>query len=726
MAELLLELFSEEIPARMQQPAVEQLHRLVTTKLDEADLTYGVVEGFVTPRRLALRVEGLPTEQEERVTERKGPRVGAPEQALEGFLRSTGLTMSDLEQKETAKGSFYFAVVREEGKTTQEILLPVLEGVLQSMRWPKSMRWGNHTIRWVRPLQNICCVFDGQTVPVTFGHLTANNTSQAHRFMGDGKSFEVINFEDYKEKLSKSSVMLGTDERKFIIEKEARRLAETKGLKWKEDRGLLDEVAGLVEQPVVLMGGIDEVFMEVPHEVLVSSMRTHQKYFSLVDDKGLLAPYFIVVSNINTQNNAHILAGNERVLRARLSDAMFFWQQDRARSLESRVVDLKRIVFHAKLGTVADKVKRMTALAKLLSIWIPHANLVSVERAATLCKADLTSGMVGEFAELQGVMGAYYAQHDGEGSEVVSAIFEHYRPQGPDDVCPAGGVSIAVALADKIDSLMGLFLIDEQPTGSKDPYALRRAALGVIRIILENRLRVPIKLLFEKSLNQYPASLCKPVKEVGAKRKMSLLMGVKSHKESDGDGAEHERESAKKKRIRVIDEMLSFFEERLKSWLKRDNVRHDLIAAVFDGGNEDDLYRVVKRVKSLDVFIDSEDGKNLLAAYRRATNIVRIEEKKDQVTYSGKVSKDSLVQDEERALFLALKENTPLVTKALKGGNFEEAMQLLSQLRSPVDVFFEKVTVNCDNADVRVNRLKLLSQIRSFIHEIANFEMIEG
>lgn len=724
MAELLLELFSEEIPARMQQGAMEQLHRLVTAKCDEAEIAYGVVETFVTPRRLVLRVDGLPEMQEDKIVEKKGPKVGAPEQALEGFLRSTGVTMRDLEQRETPKGNFYFAVSHEEGRPVEELLVPVLQDAVGAMRWPKSMRWGARNMRWVRPLHSICCVFNGKTLAFEFEHITSSNVSYGHRFMSP-RALDIISFNDYKEKLAGAYVVLDVAERKFLIEKEARRLADSKGLRLKEDIGLLEEVAGLVEYPVVLMGKIDESFMQLPHEVLVSSMRAHQKYFSLVDENGKLAPYFIVVANIDTKDNAKIVAGNERVLRARLSDAAFFWNQDRERSLESRVNDLERIVFHAKLGTVADKVKRITALAKLLSVWVPHANLVLVERAATLCKADLTTGMVGEFAELQGVMGAYYAQHDQEEAEVVSAIFEHYRPQGPDDSCPAHSVSVAVSLADKIDALTGLFLIDEKPTGSRDPYALRRAALGVIRIILDNKLRVPLKLLFEKSLNQYPKSVARPVKEsVVGKLKVPLLRA--NANKSEDDVSEEITESSRKKRVRVVEELLLFFEERLKSWLKRDNVRYDLISAVFDGGSEDDLLRLVNRVRSLEVFVASENGQNLLAAYRRATNILRIEEKKDGVAYAGKVGKELLVQEEEKQLYAWLQDNGSSVTKALKQDDFAAAMQILSELRAPVDVFFDKVTVNCDDAQVRVNRLKLLSRIRSFFNEIANFECIEG
>lgn len=718
MAELLLEVFSEEIPARMQQGASEQVTRLVTDRLEAADLSYGVVEAFFTPRRLTLIVDGLPTVQEDKVVEQRGPRVDAPEKALEGFLRSLGLAKEQLEVRDTEKGQFYFAVKQTHGKLTAELLVPLLSEVLQEVKWPKSMRWNDHAVRWVRPLSHICCVFDGNPIPVVFGHVVGSNQSRGHRFLS-GEVFEVANANDYKKKLEERFVVLHAEQRRAMIVEQAQALAEEKGLTLKDDPVLVDEVAGLVEYPVVLLGAIDEDFMRVPQEVLISSMRSHQKYFSLLQDDGSLAPYFIVVANIATDDGgAVVLAGNERVLRARLSDAAFFWDADRKQSLEDRVGDLQKVVFHARLGTVLDKVKRVGNLAKTLSVWVPHANLMLVERAAQLCKADLTTGMVGEFADLQGIMGSYYARHDQEDDAVVRAVSEHYRPQGPSDYCPKEPVSVAVALADKMDTLVGLFLVDEKPTGSKDPFALRRAALGIIRIILENELRVPLKILIDKAISQYPKAILKPEKGEKNGKKLSLL------KRKDKAS---KTETPKQRLERVRSELLLFFGERLKAWLKQEDVRHDLIASVFDDGGEDDLYRVVKRVNSLETFLATEDGSNLLAAFKRATNIVRIEEKKDGVDYSsGKVSKDLLSEDAEKTLFERLQDCVLPIDDSLKDDDFEGVMQIVATLRGPIDAFFDTVTVNADSANVRVNRLRLLSKIRLSLSGVANFEVIEG
>jgi glycyl-tRNA synthetase beta chain len=715
MTELLLELFSEEIPARMQSQSAEQLQTLVTDRLKAADLGFNKVSSYVTPRRLALIIEGLPLKQENKNIEIKGPRVDAPEQALEGFLRSNNLRKDQLEVRSTPKGDFYFSVVKQNGKTTSEIIQPLLEEAIDALRWPKSMKWGAYPIRWVRPLSSILCLFDGEIIPVGFGHIIASNRTRGHRFLS-GEAFTVANSNDYKKQLAKHHVVLDQATRKQQILEGAEKLAASKKLSLKEDAGLLEEITGLVEYPVPLMGRIDESFMRVPQEVLISSMRTHQKYFSLLDNKGKLAPYFITVSNIKTKDNeTKILAGNERVLRARLSDAAFFWDQDRKLPLYNRVKDLRKVVFHARLGSVGDKVKRMTELAKLLSVWIPHANLLMVERAAQLAKADLSTGMVGEFPELQGIMGGYYAEYDNEEPEVVAAIGDHYRPQGPNDSVPTAPVSIAVALADKIDTLVGLFAIDEKPTGSKDPFALRRAALGVVRIIMENNLRIPLKLLFEKALNQYPKSIFKEQDDASLTAKL-LKRAMKS---TEGDSPQHKKEQ-------VIEELLTFFEDRLKASLKSENIRHDLIDAVFDGGNEDDLFRLVDRVHCLNKFVNSPDGGNLLAAYKRAANILRIEEKKDDLTYAPIPTKEYLTQKEEKDLFRKIKEVRDPIEKAIKSDNFEEAMTHLSTLREEVDAFFDKVTVNTDNAEVRSNRLKMLSNIRHLMDGVANFGKIEG
>lgn len=581
------------------------------------------------------------------------------------------------------------------------MLAELLENIVQSYTWPKSMRWGRSTERWVRPLHRILCLFNEEVLPIKFAHIEASNIAEGHRFHAN-TPFEVNNYADYEKKLREHKVILDREERKSLIRNNANEQTAALGLSIVPDEGLLEEVTGLVEWPVVLLGAIDQQFMHLPPEVLATSMRSHQKYFSVQTKDGKLAPHFVTVANIASGDGGkRIIAGNERVLRARLEDAKFFWEQDQRWKLDSRVEGLKKIVFHAKLGSVHNKVERIQALAKFLSVWVPRANLVKVERAALLLKADLTTGMVGEFPELQGIMGAYYAEKSEEDDGVVAAIREHYSPQGPKDSCPTQPLSVAVALADKIDTLVGLFAADEKPTGSKDPFALRRAALGVIRIILENQQRIPLKLLFERALGLYPKSLLKPEKTFGG-------------------------EKVKAKSKRIVEELLLFFADRLRVLLKEQNMRHDLISAVFDGGTEDDMHRLVMRTKALDSFLHSEDGANMLAAYKRAANIVRIEEKKDDVSYKKDPSKDLLVQEEEKTLFEALEVVKADIKNALKEDDFAEAFALVASLRGPVDTFFDEVTVNCDNKNVRANRLMLLSQIRSFLDQVANFTLIEG
>lgn len=710
MAELLLELFSEEIPARMQLPMAENLRRALEEKLNKEGVFNTGVRSYATPRRLALEVAGLSLTQEDVVVEKKGPKVGAPEQAIEGFLRSTGLKMNDLTKRQTDKGEFYFAVQKQKGKPTKDVIMEAVEQIIPSLTWPKSMRWGANEIRWVRPLHSILCVFGGDILPISFGHLIAGNTSSGHRFLSKGQ-FAANDFDTYQKELRSRSVILDTKERMEIILEKAEALAKSKGLALVQDEELLTEVAGLVEWPEVFMGKIDEDYMKVPDEVLISSIRKHQKYFCLRDKKGAIAPFFLVVSNMKTDDNgAMIIAGNERVLRARLSDANFFWDQDRRKPLADKVPNLERIIFHAKLGTVAQKTERIKALAKFIAMWVPHANFIHVERAAMLAKADLATDMVGEFPDLQGLMGCYYAAESDEREEIALAIKEHYSPLGPKDSCPKLPVSIAVAIADKVDTLAGLFAIDEKPTGSKDPFALRRAALGVIRIIVENNLSVPLRILFEQALKQYPKSLFK--QDDDEEEKKNLLQRIKPAK--------------KVKPSEVTKSLLEFFSERLKALLKAENIRHDLITAVFDGGSEDDLSRLMNRVSALDRFLVSDDGINLLAAYKRATNIVRIEEKKDNKDYSGKPSKSLLENAEEKMLFEVMGEIEDKIHESIKEDNFEEAMGLLSRLRSPIDAFFENVTVNADDQDLRKNRLRLLSQMRELLNEIANFSLIEG
>ncbi|HEY1503344.1 MAG TPA: glycine--tRNA ligase subunit beta [Stellaceae bacterium] len=681
MAELLLELLTEEIPARMQGVAAEELRRLAEIAVNEAHLAFTTLASFVTPRRLTLHVEGLPLDQPGSVEEKRGPRVGAPQNAVEGFLKSSGLTSLDqCERRATDKGEFYFAIIKRAGQATKDMLPPLLLEVIRGLPWPKSMRFPAAPFRWVRPLQSVVCLLDGRILKLDLGEVPVGMESRGHRFLFRS-TFNVSNFADYRDQLRKAYVILDAAERRQLIADGLAKAAQEAGFTLKPDEGLLDEVKGLVEWPVVLMGRIERDFMELPPEVLTTSMRTHQKYFAALDKSGALAPHFLVVSNMNADDGGRaIVAGNERVLRARLSDAKFFWDQDRKQKLADRVEKLKERVFHAKLGTVYDKVSRVAHLAYTIAEHVKGAEKTKVGHAVWLAKADLSTGMVGEFPELQGVMGRYYALHDGEDKEVADAIAEHYSPLGPGDRCPTAPVSVTVALADKLDTLANFFAIDEKPTGSKDPYALRRAALGVIRLIIENKLRLRLLPVFHAAV---------------------------------GKGAP----SA---------ELLDFFADRLKVALRDQGVRHDLIAAVFALGGEDDLVRLLARVEALGAFLKSEDGANLLTAYRRASNIVRIEEGKDKTPYADAPNPALFKEPAENVLAEKLKLATAESGKALEAEEFAGAMAALARLRVPVDEFFSKVTVNADDRELRANRLRLLSQIRDTLNRVADFSKIEG
>jgi glycyl-tRNA synthetase beta chain len=684
MAELLVELFSEEIPARMQARAADDLKRLAADAFKAAGLAFTRADSYVTPRRLALVVDGLPVAQPDVKEERRGPRVDAPQNAIDGFLRASGLTLDQCEQRDTGKGVFYFAVVEKKGRATADVLAELLPKIFADLPWPKSMRWASEPTRWVRPLHGIVAVFDGKVVPVSFAGVTSADQSRGHRFLGP-KPFKAKSFNEYKAKLREGYVILDAAERRESILADASATAKDAGFSLKTDDGLLDEVTGLVEWPVALLGKIDEQFMDVPAEVLTTSMRAHQKYFAVEKPDGGLAPRFVVIANMLTEDGGkQIVAGNERVLRARLSDARFFWDQDRKQTLASRVPALKDIKFYDKLGTVAEKVSRVTALSREIAGLI-KADADLAERAAELCKADLVTGMVGEFPELQGIMGRYYARHDGEKPEVAEAIAAHYSPKGPDDACPTAPVSVALALADKIDTLVGFFAIDEKPTGSRDPFALRRAALGVIRLVLENKLRLSLVKIFEAAYKLYEGKGAAP------------------------SGA-----------------LLDFFADRLKVTLREKGVRHDLIDAVFSLGGEDDLVRLMARVEALQSFIASDDGANLLTAYKRASNIVGIEEKKDKATYDQAVDSALLTLPEESKLAQALSQAHAGTKLALAKEDFAAAMSMLALLRGPVDAFFDKVKVNADEPAVRANRLRLLSQIRATLGEVADFSKIEG
>ena len=681
MAELLLELLTEEIPARMQGVAAEELRRLTEIAFKEAHLSFTKVTSFVTPRRLTLHAEGLPLEQPGSVEEKRGPRVGAPQNAVDGFLKSSGLTsLEQCEKRATDKGEFYFAIIKRPGQATKDMLPPLLLEVIRNLPWPKSMRFPAAPFRWVRPLQRVVCLLDGRILKLDLGDVPVGMESRGHRFLFRS-TFNVSNFADYRDQLRKAYVILDAGERRKLIADALATTVQEAGFTLKPDEGLLDEVTGLVEWPVVLMGRIERDFMELPPEVLTTSMRTHQKYFAALDKNGALAPHFLVVSNMNAADGGKaIVAGNERVLRARLSDAKFFWDQDRKQKLIDRVEKLQERVFHAKLGTVYDKMSRVAHLAYTIAEYVKGADKTKVGHAVWLAKADLSTGMVGEFPELQGVMGRYYALHDGEPLEIADAIAEHYSPLGPSDRCPTAPVSVTVALADKLDTLANFFAIDEKPTGSKDPYALRRAALGVIRLILENKLRLPLLTIFRAAVEK-------------------------------GDPSA---------------ELLEFFADRLKVALRDQGVRHDLIAAVFALGGEDDLVRLLARVEALGAFLKSEDGANLLTAYRRASNIVRIEEGKDKTRYGDAPNPALFKEAAENVLAEKLKLATAESGKALEAEEFAGAMAALARLRVPVDEFFGNVTVNTDDRELRANRLRLLSQIRDTLNRVADFSKIEG
>ncbi|MBL4801889.1 MAG: glycine--tRNA ligase subunit beta [Emcibacter sp.] len=682
-SELLLELFSEEIPARMQAKAAADLKRLVTGKLTEAGLKFVQATAYVTTRRLCLHVEGLDAEQPDISEERRGPRADAPEKAIEGFLRGAGVTRKQVEIREEKKGTFLYAIIEKKGHKTAEVLAKFLPDVIRTFPWPKSQRWGDKSLRWVRPLHSILCLMDSEVVSFDLGDgLSSGNNSQGHRFLAPAR-FEVVSFADYQEKLSAAFVVLESAARKELIQADAIKLAEDAGLKLLQDEGLLNEVVGLAEYPVVLMGEFDEAFLDVPQEALTSAMKSHQKYFSVVDANGKLANKFIFVSNMKTQDNgAKIIDGNERVLRARLADTKFFWDQDLKHRLEDSLPKLNDIIFHAKLGTVGQRVERLVALSGHIAGLI-GADVEQAKRAAQLCKADLVSGMVGEFADLQGLMGKYYAVAQGESVEVSNAIADHYSPKGPGDKCPSDLVSVAVAMAEKLDSLVGFFGIDEKPTGSKDPFALRRAALGIIRLIVENGLRLGLVDLCGSSASQYTNGLL-----------------------SDAGRA-----------------IGDFFAERLKVHLKEQGVRHDLITAVFSLSGEDDLVRLLARVAALQNFLSDEEGANLLTGYKRATNILKAEEKKG-TKISGEATAGTLT--EEQNLFEQLGKVSIATDDAVQREEFEEAMSALATLRPSIDAFFDKVTVNSENEDERHNRLRLLAQIRSTMNRVADFSKIEG
>ncbi len=721
MPDLLLELFSEEIPARMQLGALSDVWRMLRDSLKKEG--YAPAESpehmYATPRRIAVWLKNLPTTQTSSETELKGPKIGAPEAALQGFLKKTGLKQSDL----TERDGVYFAVTRKEGRQTSEVLKTIIEDTLKIFPWSKSMRWGDNDISWVRPLHSILCIFDGKVIPVEFGPVSAGNITYGHRFLAPDP-ITVMNPAEYEKALEKAHVIADREKRAKEIDKRAKTLAASNGLQLKEDPYLLNEVTGLVEWPVVLMGSIDPQFMDLPPEVLTTVMRTHQKYFALTDKQGKLSPYFLITANMQpTDGGKAIISGNERVLRARFSDARFFWDQDRKKPLDAWAEGLADVTFHAKLGSIADKVKRITAIAETLAPLV-KADKKLVKRAAELCKADLVTGMVGEFAELQGIMGRYYALEQKEPSEVADAIRDHYLPVGPASPVPTQPVSICIALADKLDTLVSMFAIGEKPTGSKDPFALRRAALGVIRIILENSLRLNLKPFFAAppakaiALHMAHKKLEQEVEpQLKEKHRVGKYLTVHESAYQDLEDAVP---------ANLADMLYDFFCDRLKVQLKESGLRHDVIAAVLGGGN-DDLVRVVARTKALQDFLATEDGVNLLAAYKRAGNILAIEEKRDKTTYAAQDLKESVLKEkEEKTVADLLSAQTSRIENLRQNEQFVEAMKLLAELRTPVDRFFDKIMVNAEDRELRANRLRLLARIRASMDSIANFALIEG
>lgn len=734
LPDLLLELFSEEIPARMQRQAAQDLRRLVTDALVDAGLTYEGAASFATPRRLALSVHGLTARSADVTEEKKGPRVGGPQKAIDGFLKSAGLSSIDQATVQAdKKGDFYVASVKKPGRPAEAILSEALPIVIRTFPWPKSMRWGRRSadpglagndaegtssLRWVRPLRSILCTFGPETeepIVVAFevGGVDAGDVTFGHRFMSNDEPIRVRRFGDYVPKLEAAKVVLDSERRKAIIETEAKNLAFAQGFEFVADEGLLEEVAGLVEWPVVLMGRFDPAYLNIPPEVTRLTIRQNQKCFVLRDAKtGSLTNRFLLVSNIEAKDGGkEIVAGNERVIAARLSDARFFWEQDLKAPLEVHAKKLSAITFHEKLGTQADRVRRIERLAvEIADVLAGPPNFFfgktldpddlskeqdyrgKVRRASQLCKADLTTGMVGEFPELQGVMGRYYALARGEERAVADAIRDHYKPQGPNDVVPTAPVSVTVALADKLDTLVGFWAIDEKPTGSKDPYALRRAALGVIRIVLKNELRLRLERIAARSPTWADLNTGDP--------------GV------------------------TIVELLAFFADRLKIHLREEGARHDLIDAVFALPGQDDLVMIVRRVESLGKFLDSEDGKNLLVGYRRAANILRAEEKKDGEGAFADLPDHHLIEargePEERALFHVTQAAERHARAHIEAEDVAAAMRSLAELRPAVDAFFDKVTVNADDQALRANRLKLLNMLRRATLAVADFSKIGG
>jgi glycyl-tRNA synthetase beta chain len=801
MPDLLVELFSEEIPARMQARAAEDLRKAVTDRLVAAGLVYEGARAFVTPRRLALHVHGVPVRQPDLREEKKGPRVGAPENAIAGFLKAAGLkSIGEAKVQPDKKGDFYVALIEKPGRAAIDVIGEILPDVIKGFPWPKSMRWGVESkepgaLTWVRPLHSIVATFGPETedpdiVPFSVGGVASGNETRGHRFMAP-QPFTVRRLDDYLSKLDKAKVVLDAERRKTIILTEAKQLAFAQGLELVEDQGLLDEVSGLVEWPVVLMGSFDESFLHIPEEVIRATIRNNQKCFVLRDAAhAKLVNKFLLVSNLEAEDGGKaIVAGNERVIRARLSDAKFFYETDLKTHLEDRLPKFEHIVFHEKLGSQAERIARIERLAGELAPLV-GADVGKAKRAARLCKADLLTEVVGEFPELQGLIGKYYAEEQGEDKAVAHAIEDHYKPKGPDDLVPSDPVAVAVALADKIDTLVGFWAIDERPTGSKDYYALRRTALGIIRIILSNELRLSMSKIIRYSYAGFLPHFLSPYREVqrdavekgvidtGAfvaanaqpivsaftnfdnvirNDNLDAITTVKSvaggsvihlsafvvdriqhtltvdsiisaelHRISQPKSSRDAIEKFKDNLTNFVVSQLTFGADRLKVQLRDQGARHDLVDAVFALEGQDDLLLIVRRVEALGKFLGTEDGKNLLAGHKRATNIIRIEEKKDAREYIGAPDPKLYDQPEEKALAAAIDTAKSEATRAVEKEDFEAAMRAMAKLRPSVDAFFDKVTVNVEDKAMRENRLKLLNEIRAATRAVADFSRIEG
>jgi len=757
MPQLLLEIFSEEIPARMQQGAARDLERMVSDRLKAAGLTWDALTTYAGPRRLTLVIDGLPAATPDREEEVKGPRTSAPEQALEGFLRKTGLTRDQL----TERDGVLFAVLSSKGRATTDLVAETVDQVIRTFPWPKSMRWGSGTLRWVRPIKRILCLFDGKVVPFEIDGIQSDAITEGHRFLGSGELLRVSDFVDYRTQLEKNFVLLDVADRKLRILEQAKAACAARGLALVDDDGLLDEVAGLAEWPTPILGDMDPQFLALPPEVVRLSMKVHQKYFAVRDpSKDGLAPNFLVVANVEaTDGGKALAAGNSRVLSARLNDARFFWDEDQKVGFDAWNAKLSGVTFHAKLGTLAERVERIAALAREIAPLV-GADADEAETAARLSKADLLSGMVSEFPELQGIMGGYYARLAGHSDAIADAVRDHYKPQGPADTVPTAPVTVAVALADKLDTLVGFFAIDEKPTGSKDPFALRRAALGVIRLVLENNARVGLRSAIDAAVDAGISTEARIIEKLASleegqhsqahellevhglphMRAISAANGVTSQvtlwpsvfpfasfnrRAFDFAFCENRIFGRQYDLVDKSEGLLAFFADRLTVLLRDQGQRHDLVAAVFALG-DDDLVRIVRRVEALAAFLATDDGANLLAGYKRASNILRAEEKKGPLP-TGMVQTGLPNQPEaETTLAFAVGAARSAVEAALEAEDFAAAMTALARLRAPVDRFFDDVLVNSDIPAERENRLKLLGQVRDVMGQVADFGQIAG